>query len=143
MGKKWMTWFLGGVWFLGVLLALIWKFGAMSDAAAVTPTTSPTPPSATPTADELLASVALRNYDGPASAPVKLVVFSDFDCTFCKAWRIRDLRATLRAEFGDQLAVVGHVGLDHTHNQIGAVLAGPSGSVDRGIDRGQEGQIAG
>ncbi len=104
MGKKWISWLLGGLWLLLVLLAFSWRFGLIGEATAVTVTPSPPPP--TPTMDELLANVAPDNYDGPAAAPVKLVVFSDFDCFFCKAWRTRDLRATLKAEFGDQLAIV-------------------------------------
>lgn len=106
MGKKWIIWLLGGVWLVGVVLALVWKLGALSDAAAITPAPSPTSPPPTPTANELLEGAAPTNYAGPANAPVKLVVFGDFDCAFCKAWRTRDLRAILQAEFGDQLAVV-------------------------------------
>ncbi len=104
MAKKWIFWLLGGLWLLVVLLALSWRLGLTGEATEVTATPSPPPP--TPTADELLVNVPLTNYDGPVSAPVKLVVFSDFDCFFCKAWHTRELRAALKAEFGDQLAIV-------------------------------------
>lgn len=105
MGKKWLTWFLGGLWLLLVLLAIAWRFGFANGTIASVPTVT-VPPPPTPTANELLTEAALTNYDGLADAPVKLVVFSDFDCTFCKVWQIRGLRTTLKAEFGDQLAIV-------------------------------------
>lgn len=41
---------------------------------------------------------------GPTGAPVTITVFSDFQCPFCRVHAAR--LDTLRAEFGDQLAVV-------------------------------------
>ena len=104
--KNKTSWLLGGVWLLVVVIAVGWRL--RSNSVAVTPTLTPTVPVvlATPTANEFLANVLPENYDGPLDAPVKLVVFSDFDCPFCKVWRTRDLRNALKEEFGDQLAIV-------------------------------------
>ena len=102
--RKWISWVLGGIWLVVVVLLISWRLGAATP--DIPPTTTAIPPAATPTADELLAHVEPSNFDGPMDAPVKLVVFSDFDCPFCKAWRTRDLRQRLKDEFGDQLAIV-------------------------------------
>lgn len=108
-GKKWLSWFLGGLWLL-VVLVLVWTRLRSVDTSAPTTTTATVTatsiPYPTPSAPDLLANVAPANYDGSATALVKLVVFSDFDCLFCKAWYTRQLRESLKAEFGDQLAIV-------------------------------------
>lgn len=103
--KRWLSWLLGGVWLVVVITVVLSRLNAAAPQETI-PTATLNIPLATPTTAEFLANVALSNYDGPLDAPVKLVVFSDFDCPFCKAWLTRNLRATLREEFGDQLAVV-------------------------------------
>lgn len=103
--KKWLVWLLGCVWLVAVITVILSRLNAAAS-EELPPTPTASIPLVAPVADELLSNVALSNYDGPLDAPVKLVVFSDFDCPFCKAWLTRNLRATLREEFGDQLAVV-------------------------------------
>lgn len=103
--KKWLAWLLGGVWLVVVITVILLRLTAAAPEELL-PTATVSSPSATPDANGLLANAAVSNYDGSLDAPVKLVVFSDFDCPFCKAWLTRNLRATLREEFGDQLAVV-------------------------------------
>jgi len=104
--NKWVSWFFGGVWLLVVLTLVVIRLRPDNEPMVATATITPSPPLATPTVNEFLAQVSPANYDGPLDAPVKLVVFSDFDCPFCQAWYTRDLRETLKAEFGAQLAIV-------------------------------------
>ncbi len=59
---------------------------------------------------------------GPASAPVKIVVFSDFQCPFCALLTMR-LR-TVRSEYPTQVAVVyRHFPLRIHHGAVGAARA--------------------
>ncbi|MCB8944509.1 MAG: thioredoxin domain-containing protein [Ardenticatenaceae bacterium] len=101
--KKWITWLLGGLWLMAVIIAVIWRLRSTNEPQLAA---TPDAPPRILTVDELIANVPSSNYDGSLDAPVKLVVFSDFDCPFCKAWRTRNLRASLKEQFGDQLAIV-------------------------------------
>lgn len=61
--------------------------------------------------------------EGPANAPLQLVVFSDLQCPICA--RLDEILASLRMKFGDQLAITfRHFPLrDHDQAEPAAVLA--------------------
>jgi protein-disulfide isomerase len=57
--------------------------------------------------DNFIRNVKLDGYpiDGSPSAPVKIVVFSDFQCPFCKTFGI-DIRSNIKKTFGNKVAFI-------------------------------------